>query len=321
MAAVIVVAIIAGLLLAQQSSRRQNSYEIVSANPVDVGGGYRQIEYQGDVYRYNNRITTILYAGVDSDGEMKTNAKYGYAPRADSISLVVLDELHQRISIIALNRSTLTGIRKYTLNGRDRGIFTDFLCWAYTYGDGGKVSCENLCEAVSNMLFGIPVNGYVISNRSSLPIISDAIGPVVVNVPNDNLEYLGYVKGENVVIDASNMEKFVRSRDIDVDFTNEGRMQRQQAYIEGAIGKVVDLLTRDPSSAWEMLEQAEGCVQTDITRSRYLDLTKVLKRTGYTQGNYYIPEGEDVVGRKYDEFYLDQEALKARVVELFYIKQ
>lgn len=319
--AILLLAAIAGGVLMLNGAKRQDDFQIASSNQVDVGGGYRQIEYQGKTYRYNNRITTILYAGVDSDGALKPTAKYTYAPRADSISLIVLDELHQCMTVIALNRSTVTPIHRYTLNGRDRGLFDDYLCWAYTYGNGGRVSCTNLCDAVSRLLFNIPINGYVISNRASLPLLADAIGPVRVTAPNDDLSAWGVFKGDTVEINASNLETFVRTRDIEVDFSNSGRMERQQAYIEGAMSKLIDLLTNHPASAWETLEKAEDSVQTNITRSRYLDLTKVLKRTGYSQGSYYIPEGENVVGPKFDEFYPDLAALQAKVIEIFYLEQ
>lgn len=319
-AAILLIAVIAGSILLRMDMKRQEGYQVQAANAVDVAGGYRTITYQGKTYRYNNRITTILYAGVDSDGALKTSSKYTMAPRADSISLVVLDELHRKMTIIALSRDTMTDIRKYTLNGKNRGLFTDHLGYAYTFGDGGKASCKALCEAVSNLLFGIPINGYVVSNRASLQMIGDAIGPVEVTVPNDDLLAMGYRMGDTIKIDGSNLEAFVRSRDTAVDLSNVGRMQRQQAYIDGAVSHIVSLLTGDPYTAWDMVERAEESVQTNITRSRYLDLTKVLKNTGYSSGQYYIPEGENVVGEDHDEFYPDQSLLMEKVIELFYLE-
>lgn len=303
------------------NKRSQDGMHVVMGNQVDVGSGYRDIEYKGKHYRYNNRITSILYAGVDSDSPLVKLGSYTAAPRADSISLVVMDELHQRITIIALSRDTITDIRKYTLDGYSRGFYKDHLGYAYTYGDGEKASCRNLCEAVSKLLFDIPISGYVISNRASLPLLGDAIGPVEVTVPNDDLAEYGLFEGETTVIDAQNLEAFVRSRDTAEDLSNVGRMARQQAYIEGAIGKIMDLLEADASHVWSIVEQAEDSVVTNITRSRYLDLTRVLKKTAYSPGSYYIPEGEQVVGERYDEFYPDPEALQQEVIDLFYIER
>lgn len=317
----LVVVLVGGGFWMYRNKRSQDGLQVRSANPVDVGSGYRQIEYEGKHYRFNNRVTTILYAGIDSEGEIETKTAYAGAPRADSISLVVMDELNARITIIAFNRDTMTDIHKYTVDGKDRGAFTDHLAFAYTYGDGGTVSCRNLCRAVSDLLYGIPINGYVISNRTSLPMLGEAIGPVQVVVPNGDLEDEGFIEGETVTIDSDNLMTFVRTRDIGVDLSNVTRMERQQAYINAAIDKIVDLLTNDTNTAWRFIEDAETCVLTDITRNRYLDLTKVLKNTHYTADNYYTPEGIQVVGARHDEFYPDRDALYEKVLELFYLER
>ena len=294
-------------------------YEVSSGRKVDVGGGYRDVMYNGQLYRYNNRVTAILFAGIDSEEPIEAKSAYTGAPRADSVSLIVMDELNEKISIIALNRDTMTEIHKYTVDGKDRGVYTDHLALSFAYGDGGKVSCENLSQAVSDLLYGIPISGYVVSNRSSLPLMGDLIGPVDVIVPNSDLADLGYEEGSTVTIDSSNLMTFVRTRDIETDLSNVGRMQRQEAYINAAIGKIMKLLTEDTHTAWDFVQKAEKSVVTDITRSRYLNLVKILKNTSYSADDYYTPDGEQVVGRNYDEFYPDMEALQDKVMELFYL--
>lgn len=305
----------------RRDMRKRSSYQVSSGRKVDVGGGYQDIMYNGQAYRYNNRITAILYAGIDSDEAMEATGAYTAAPRADSVSLVVMDELNERVTIIALNRDTMTGIHKFTVDGKDRGSYTDHLALAFAYGDGGEASCNNLCQAVSDLLYGIPISGYVVSNRASLPLLGDLIGPVEVVVPNGDLEDLGFIAGESVTIDSDNLMTFVRTRDIETDISNVGRMQRQEAYINAAIGKLVSLLTEDTNTAWDFMQRAEEFVLTDITRSRYLNLTKILRNTHYSADDYYTPDGEQVVGANYDEFYPDMEALQEKVIELFYIER
>ena len=303
------------------NARSQRHYQLLSRHPVDVGSGYRDIVYQGRSYRYNNRVTAVLCVGVDSQGALGATAQYTTAPRADSIALAVLDELNRKTTIIALNRDTMTGIHRYTLNGRDRGVFTDHLGYAFTYGDGGAASCENLCRAVSDLLGGIPINDYVVVNLSSLPVLSEAVGPVEVTVPNDDLADLGYAAGQTVTIDGANVEQFVRTRDIAEDFSNAGRMERQRAYVNGAMGQFRALLDRNPSELWRRVEQAEGGVLTSITRSRYLDMARALLNTTYEDSDYWIPGGEQVAAEDYDEFYPDGDALRAKVIEVFYMER
>ena len=316
----ILIGLIAGFVYLQH---KQAQMQLTSQNQVNVGSGYRDIVYQGKQYRYNNRITTILFSGVDSDDPLASTARYTIAPRADSISLIVLDEYHHRMTLIALNRDTMTKIRRYTLNGRDRGLFTDHLGYAYTYGDGGAASGSNLCEAVSQLLYSIPVNDYIITNRASLPMLGEIIGPVNVIVPNDDLAGLdpSFASGKQAAIDASNLEFFVRSRDTAEDLSNVGRMERQQAYINAAIGRIKDLFETNPSAMWNNVEAAEKNLMTNITRSRYLDLLRALKNTVYDDTDYYTPAGSQVVGVEHDEFYPDEAALLSKVIEIFYIRK
>ena len=319
--AVTLIVLVVAAVWMVKTVENQAGMRVSAGSAFNIGSGYRDITYRGRSYRYNTRITTILFAGVDSDGELVKSAKYTSAPRADSISLIVLDEVKHNITVIALNRDTMTKIRKFTLGGKDRGMMKDHLGYAYTYGDGGEVSCRNICEAVSELMYGIPVNEYIITGRGSLSTLGNLVGDVEVTVPNDDLEELGYIKGSRRIINGDNIETFVRTRDTGLDLSNVGRMERQRTYIDGAIGQIQSLVADDPSGAWRKMKDVEGYMQTNITRSRYLDLVKVLRNTSYDQGSYYTPEGRQVVASDHDEFYPDEEALLKKVVEIFYIEK
>lgn len=303
--------------------QKQQAYNLKSAAMVNVGSGYRDINYNGKHYRYNNRITTILYAGVDSQDPLGEVVSYTSAPRADSISLIVIDTQNKKMSIIAINRDTMTKIRKFTLNGNDRGFFRDHIGYAYTYGNGGTISCINLAEAVSILLYGIPVDEYMITNTASLSALADIVGPVTVTVPNDDLAGRDavYAKGAQVVIDSSNLEFFIRARDTDVDLSNVGRMERQKAYIEAAITSLREKTKKNPSGVWSDFEKIDQAMQTSITRNKYLDLLKDMNEVSFEDADYYMPEGEQVVAEDHDEFYPDEEDLLKNVIDIFYIEK
>jgi anionic cell wall polymer biosynthesis LytR-Cps2A-Psr (LCP) family protein len=147
------------------------------------------------------------------------------------------------------------------------------------------------------------------------------VGEVEVTVPDDGLVEYGYNAGDTATIDENNIELFVRKRDTDVDFSNAGRMKRQQAYINGSIGKIMQMLKESPTEVWKKIEAMEYCMQTNITRSRYIDLTNTLAKLSYQEQDYYIPEGNYRMGVEYAEFYVNEDALLDKVVELFYIKR
>ena len=311
------VIVIVAVIVITSYVRSNVVYTASSTAPLDSDIKFQEVKYNGDNYRYNNRIISILLTGLDSTGPLEEMKGYTHAARSDSNNLIVIDTQEKKISIIGLDRNTITPIRKYTLSGKNRGLFNDFLCWAYSYGNGGEASCENLREAVSMLLYDVPVNRYMCANRSSLEGLVDVIGPVKVTVPNDDLEE--YEKGSVVEINASNVDRFLHYRDTSRDFSNEGRMERQKAYIMAAADQILENLTSDPQGSWSKIQQMEEFIQTDITRSQYLDLVNDLK--GIEKIEYITPEGTLSVGRKYNEFYPDQEKLLDLVVNTFYRKQ
>ena len=318
----IIVFLCAGALafLAVKAQEKQKSQHVTSGNSVDMQTGYRNVTYNGKEYRYNSLITTVLYAGIDSVGDIKENKGYADAARADSIALAVLNQKTKKMTVIALNRDTMTEVRRYSMNGRNRGKYVTHLGFAYAYGEGGKVSCYNLKDAVSDLLGGIPINEYIITNQSSMPYINDVVDGVTVTVPNDDLVslYPEMCEGAVITLDADNVSDFLQYRDTELEFSNEGRIERQQAYITAYVDQLKSLLRNDLESVWDKQEGMEKYIQTSITKNKYLNLANLLEMMDFSEGDYYRPVGENVEGEAHDEFYVDEEALRQKVIELFY---
>lgn len=300
--------------------KEQKNYHVTGANSVDVGAGYRYTEYNGKKYQYNNRVTTLLYAGLDSFDELKQTATYGDKARADSIMLIVLDEASKKMSVVAINRDTMTDVHRFSRNGGDLGTYVTHLGYAYANGDGGTASCENLKEAVSNLIGGLPISGYIVSNQTSISMINDLVGGVTVTVPNDDLaaEYPELTSGSVVTLDDSNVRAFVQQRDTAVDFSNEGRIERQKSFVTSFMDEFGTLVAEDASGVWNKLEDFGNYLQTDITKNKYLSLADAFHNTSLTSDSYYILEGEDSLGELHDEFYYDADALQELIIKLFY---
>jgi len=322
-AAVVVIVMAIAFGLVRQSWIRQESLQVTAENTHDVSSeGYREITYQGETWSYNNLVTTVLFAGVDSTGKMEASKRYGTAARADSIELIVMDKYNNRLTVVAINRDTMTQIRRYSSVGNDDGLYTSHLGYAYTWGNGGTVSCENLLEAVS-LLFGeIPISDYVVLNQDSMVYVNDVVGGVTVTVPNSELaeEYPELVEGAVVTLDETNVHAFLQYRDTSADFSNEGRMDRQEAYVTAYIETVRKMSTSEIESAWDSLEEMEDYLQTSVTRSQYLDLAELVQSLDFSEANYIQLDGEDEAGELHDEFYVDEDALQELLLELFYIK-
>lgn len=316
----------AGVLLlgvtAAQKIKKQEGYQVSSGNPKDVGDGYRSLTYDGKDYQYNNRVTAVLYAGLDSGGELEQTAAYGDKARADSILLLVLDEYTNRMSVVSISRDTMTQVHRFTRTGKDMGVYRTHIGYAYAYGDGGKVSCENLRKAVSDLFGGLPVHEYIVSNQTSIPMINDLVGGVTVTVPNDDLKdrYPELVTGASVTLDESNVKDYLQYRDTALPFSNEGRMERQRSYILSYADLLKKELRNNLSETWDRMQELDSWMQTSITKNKYLSLADAFDGMEFTADAYYVLEGEDKQGELHDEFYYDEEALQKLILKLFYLE-
>ena len=309
-----------GILWLWQMQKKQEQFQLTAENSINVGSGYRDILYNGKHYRYNARIKTILYAGIDSQGEIRREYGFNRAPRSDSIAVAVLDGKREKMTVITLNRDTITAVRRYNRDGIDLGTRDTFLAYGFSSGEGGKVSIATLKEAVSNLLYGIPMNEYVITNRTSIPMINQFVGGVTVVVPNDDLAEVNsqFTQGNVVTLDDQNVEQYIRYRDTGVSFSNSGRIQRQQSYITGYVKKLQAQLDADLEGTWEKTEKMEQYVYTSITKNKYLDMAELLMKIEFSDSDFYRPEGKAVVGEEHDEFYVDDEALLEQLIQIFY---
>ena len=294
------VALFAAVFIHMEQTK-QKSMQITAGNTHNVGNSYRNIVYKGQEYQYNNRITNILYAGVDSTGKLEASSQYGNKARADSIALVVMDEKNRRMTILSINRDTMTDIRRYTMNGNDKGLYTTHIGYAYSYGDGGKVSCESLTAST---------------------YIGELAGGITLTVPNNDLQekYPEMAEGAQVTLDDSNIKDFLQYRNTEESFSNEGRMQRQKAYLTAYVEKMQSMDENDLEKAWDSLDVMDDYIQTSVTRNQYLGLVKTLKKAEFTEDSIEQLPGTDQEGDLHDEFHVDEDALRELIIRLFYEK-
>ena len=304
-----------------REQKKQESMKITANNAHDVGNSYREVEYNGKKYRYNYLVTSVLFAGLDTEDELAETKRYSNKSRADSIYLVVMDKQNKKMSVLCLSRDTMTDVRRYSMNGNDQGMAVTHLGYAYSYGDGGSVSCGNLCEAVSKMLGDVPILNYVVASQKAVPYFNDLVGGVSLTVPNADLQdlYPDLSEGMRVTLNEDNVMTFLRYRDTEKLFSNEGRMERQKTYIESYIQKVKGISTGELEDIWTSLEEdMDSYVQTNITRNKYLDMVDLLQIAEMTEDSFLTLDGENRAGEVHDEFYPDPEALQEMILTLFY---
>ena len=273
------------------------------------------IVYDGKTYVYNDHLTNYLLLGVDTDGSIQEPKEPGSAGQSDSIFLISYDRVKETTVGLAIPRDTITQIEKFTPGGESLGFYSDHLNLQYAYGDGKRKSCELTSAAVSRLLSGLPVGGYAAINLDSIPRLTQLLGGVEVTVPDDSLSEKNpdFVKGNKVVLDETNTETFVRSRDRQIEQSAITRMNHQKVFLEAFASKLAQEQKKDASTVTRLFETMKTEMVTNMSNDQFVDIA-VAERSG---GIQTIP-GETGHEEVYDVYRVDDAALYKMVLELFY---
>lgn len=276
---------------------------------------YHSIFYKNTQYTYNTSMIHILFMGIDSSEDR--------VGQADAMQLYTLDRKHQKISVLSIDRDTMTPIHLYDVSHNSLGWKKQHLALAYAYGMDAKNGALLTCKAVSKMLYDIPINKYVALNLDDLDKVQEVVGTLDVVVPNDSLAEINplWTKGSTITLDSSNVETFVRARDTEKDFSNEDRMERQKVYLNAYYAKLKEVLDTNYQDTLNKLYDLIKTVTNNVTYDEVESYVKMFQTYSYNEKTSYknLP-GKNRVSEMHDEFILDKKALKQFIVQQYYKK-
>lgn len=281
-------------------------------------GSSGTVQWGGKNYQYNDHLSNYLLMGVDNLEKADTTAGQANAGQADAIYLVSWDRVKNTTTLISIPRDTMAEIQIYGPGGKDLGKNTDHISLSYAYGDGSHESCRLTRDAVSNLLYGLPIQGYCSINMDALPVLTESVGTVTVTVPNSSLQdtYPEFAEGTQVVLTPENTETFVRYRDINESQSALYRMERQQEFIRAYIEAAKAQYTKDSGFAAKLYTSLEPYMVTNMGNDEFIKLLQSAAQ-GQSEEGWTVP-GEGVEGESYDEYHVDDDALYEKIIETFY---
>lgn len=282
------------------------------------------IAFQGDTYERRPTVKAILCIGVDSSGTMEKKVT-GAGGQADGIFLIAHDVAADRVKILMIPRDTMTPITLTDLSGNVLGKDVQHITLAYGYGDGRELSCEWLAEAVSELLSGLKIDGYLAMNTSMISTLNDMVDGVTVRVPVDGMERIdpSFAKGAEVTLHGKQAERFVRFRDSSIDNSAITRMSQQKQYLEGFFTAVKQKAARDDGVITELMNLIERDMITNMPKGQYMDMGLAVlgSQESLSGDDILIIPGEAVTTERFDEFHHDPEGTLKTVLDLFYRKR
>lgn len=261
-------------------------------------------------------ITVVLVMGIDQYGPVADSEAYNNRGAADMVMLLVFDEKNEVCNVLHLNRDTMMEMPVLGLGGREAGTYYGQLALSHTYGSGLEDSCENARKTVSNFLYGLTIDHYVAMNMDAISILNDAVGGVTVQVTEDFSQVDPTIGMGTVALKGEQAIHFVRTRKDVGDQLNLSRIDRQQEYIDGFVDAFRAKQEQDGEFIAQAYEEVSPYLVTDCSVNA---ISGMMDRYGdYTIGEVVSPEGRNVMGEEYFEFYVDEEKLDNLILRMFY---
>ena len=320
---IIVLSVLGGgyYLLSQKnaSSPQNGGQNSDSRNQTDLSQNSDIVEYKGETYKYNDHLSNYLFLGIDTRETVDTYQSQADAGQADAIFLVSMDRATEKIKVLFLPRDSMTRIEVFNPYGQSLGETTDHLNIQYAFGDGKEKSCELMKTAVSDMLDGLPIQGYCSMNMDGISVITDFVGGIQLTIPDDSLADVNpkYKKGAVVDITGETAEQFVRYRDIDKTQSALVRQERQKTFLQALVQKAQEKAGEDAGFVTGLYDSVKSYTVTNMGNDIFAKLLAA-SQNGITDTET-VP-GEGTHGENFDEYHIDEDALSDLIISMFYEK-
>ncbi|MCM1135941.1 MAG: LCP family protein [Clostridium sp.] len=296
------------------------SAEVEAAVEEEVEWQEGWVKYQDNIYAYNEDILTFLFMGIDKFDEVVQETEEGTdGGQADALFLLVLNPHEKAVHIIGINRNAMADVDIYDEQGNYVGKVEAQIAVQHGFGNGMEESCEYQKEAVSRLLYRLPIHGYAAINMSAISVLNDAVGGVDVVVQEDmTVLDPALAKGAQVHLEGLWAFWYLQYRDTSVFGSADGRLARQKQYLTAFAGKAKEAVSKDLSVAAKLYQAAKPMMTTDISLDKAVYLATQV--SGYSLGeeNFHMLAGRTVQGKEFEEFYIDEEALYELILEVFY---
>lgn len=290
--------------------------EVPQSVPAEVQDNGDYIVYDGQTYRYNRDITSLLFMGVDKrsiDGENEE----GTGGQSDVIVLIAINIKSHKLSLVAIPRDTMAEVARYTPNGTYNGMSTMQICLAYAYGNGKDTSCDNTVSSVSKLFYNLPIKTYYALDLDGIAAMNDAVGGVDVVSPESIGEF---TQGETYHLEGKEAENFVRERDKSNIQSSLDRLERQKVYAKSFLSTLQSSLKRNPTSAVTLFNESSPYSCTNLTAAKVAYLAKELMFGGGMTPEILTVQGDMSYDGEHAVYTVNEKEFFKQFLQVYYEK-
>ena len=285
------------------------------------------VDYNGKKYRYKEGLVNIVVLGADNDLPVsEKQEQIGDMGQTDAIYLVSIDTNKDSLRVYAIPRDSMGEIEVRNESGQLVSLLNAQLALQYNFALNCVDSSKLSADAVSKLMYYVPVNRVCVFNSDAIGVINDALGGVEVTIENDFTDESGEVldpefyKGNTLKLTGEQAVTFVRERDCSMFKSAMDRVSRQEQYIGSLVDTAKSKSKKNPMLAISILNKLKenDCIYTDISVSEFMYIAQLAARTHFSMDDVTTIPGEVMMGEQFEEYHTDSMALKKLVLEHFY---
>ncbi len=286
------------------------------------------ITYNGKKYRYNDNLINILVMGIDDYGLKGDKDTDANPYQADTIVLGTVDAVKKTVSFMSIPRDTVASIKVLDLNDEVATVKKGPIAIQHSFGTQGERTNEAVVDAVSNLLYSVPINRYVSVDITAIPDINDSLGGITVDIPEDLTKWNPKMKAgtKDYLLLNKDAVIFVARRDTGIDDSAMGRMKRQVMYLKKLFPAVKARTAENITYPIALYNSEADKVKTNLTIDEMTYLAKLLLDLELSDKDIVSVPGEmkriepgEIEDYEYEMGYIvDEDALKQLIVDRFY---
>lgn len=301
----------------------ENAPVVIELQPTEEeAAGWKEgwVKYNGQIYAYNEDILTFLIMGIDKTKNVKEVAEGTNGGQADALFLVVLNPHDDSLSVIGINRNTMTDVSVYDNNGSFVNTVKAQIAVQHGFGNGVEESCEYQVNAVQHLFYEMPVHGYAAINMSAIGPLTDMVGGVDVVALEDIKSGNSTVikEGEEVHLEGDLAFAYIHNRDTKEFGSADHRLERQKQFITTYLQKVKQKTKEDIGFPISVYQSIAPQTVTSLTVDEMTYLVSIAKDYSFDENYLYTMKGETKQGDVFEEFYVDETDLFELILKVFY---
>ena len=273
------------------------------------------IEYNGHKYQFNENLIDLSFIGYDTNDD---DTEAGRDGQADFLLVMAMDTEKGTLKGISIPRDTMVQPNDYSGANYFGAMEKEQIAVSFSYAHELNESCQKTSEAMSRLIYNMPIKFYFGLNLDGITPINDAVGGIDVKaletIPNTNIE-----KDKDIKLHGNNAERYVRYRNKSILDSSQMRRARDDQYMKNFYSQSIQNI-RDIYIISDLFNAALDYSVTNLSLPEFLYLSQLSLTQHINSFEIITFKGEMKQGQSYAEFWANETDIFEKMLEVFYVQ-